>query len=215
MHLHIQILWNIFKATDLPTPPTPQQIATFRARFASADAWDEFKSTITYNSTEATAKIAALRTSAARFHSPIARNIVAIDDKFLQTIFSSVISSGFREWRPDVIGSTRDGLYNLAHEDIAIDTFKRVAQRHAYVRLSPDLMHLDDSDLLQRLYRNYVWSNMRKKLLSEAATPGAVVARMEITGKYKRRRTVCLYYCCYYSRILTLQPACKRTVQLH
>ncbi|KAJ7160855.1 hypothetical protein C8R46DRAFT_846394, partial [Mycena filopes] len=154
MNLHINCLWGIFSATQVPEMPTPAQVAAFQRRFTTTDAWEDYYKKLTYNSTEALAQISALRRDATlRNKSPIARNIVQMEDNDLHTMFVGVLSAGLRHWRPDVVGETRESVYNRAHELVAIKTFQDCATNHAYIRLSPDLTKINDRKLLQKLYR--------------------------------------------------------------
>lgn len=193
MHLHIQCLWGVFSATDVPEMPTPAQITAFNRRFTTTDEWEAYYNTLSYNSTEALSKISALRRDATlRTKSPIARNIAAMDDHDLNTMFVGILSAGLKQWRPDLVGGTRESVYNRAHELVAIKTFQDCATNHAYVRLSPDLSLLNDRKVLQKLYRNCVWSLNRRKVVSELTLPGSVVARVKVTQDYKRRNAVTL-----------------------
>ncbi|KAJ7182570.1 hypothetical protein C8R43DRAFT_855058, partial [Mycena crocata] len=71
-----------------------------------------------------------------------------------------------------------------------IQTFQVVATAQGYYRLSPDLTKIQDPILLQRLYRNFVFSYMRKRILLEMRQAGAVAARAKNTTTYKRRKSL-------------------------
>ncbi|KAJ6573794.1 hypothetical protein DFH09DRAFT_865130, partial [Mycena vulgaris] len=58
---------------------------------------------------------------------------------------------------PDVL-SNFGSMYNRVHERIAIKTFQEVAISHCYSRLSPDLTNLGNMQLLEKFYRNYIFS---------------------------------------------------------
>ncbi|KAJ6497972.1 hypothetical protein C8R47DRAFT_314825 [Mycena vitilis] len=191
MNLLVQCLWGILSGTDIAENASASDIDIFGRRFATADAWDSFRATLTYNPAEALAHIVALRRNVTlRRKNPIANNIIAMEDHNLHLMFAAVLSSGLQKFRPDVIGGTRDTLYNRAHETVAIKAFQDVAANHGFVRLSPDLTKLNDITLLQRLYRNYVWSNMRKRILAEARSPGSVTLRSKLTQDSKRRTSL-------------------------
>ncbi|KAJ7186027.1 hypothetical protein C8R46DRAFT_937670, partial [Mycena filopes] len=189
MNLHIQCLWGILSATDVPEMPTATQVAAFQRRFTTADEWEAYRDTFTYDGDEAIAKITALRRSALlRKKSPIARNVARMLDTNLHIMFSAVLAAGLQQWRPDVIGGTHDTLYNRAHEIVAIDTFQTVATNHGYTRLSPDLTKVRDRLVVQKLYRNCAWSLMRRRAESELTAPGSVVLRAKLVQDYKRRQ---------------------------
>ncbi|KAJ7177612.1 hypothetical protein C8R46DRAFT_1328179, partial [Mycena filopes] len=188
MNLHIQCLWGILSATDVPEMPTATQVAVFQRRFATTDDWEAYRDTLTYDGDEAVEKITALQRSALRKKSPIARNVAKMLDTNLHIMFSAVLSAGLQQWRPDVIGGTHDTLYNQAHEMIAIDTFQTVATNHGYARLSPDLTKVRDRLVVQKLYRNCAWSLIRRRAESELTAPGSVVLRAKLVSDYKRRQ---------------------------
>ncbi|KAJ6499741.1 hypothetical protein C8R47DRAFT_971658 [Mycena vitilis] len=101
-------------------------------------------------------KIRELRLAGAGRKGTIAANIAQVGEQHLQLIFSTILSAGLVQWRPDIIGGTFDSLYNLAHENIAINTFQQVAGAHGYVRIGPDLTRLRDAAFLRKLYRNSI-----------------------------------------------------------
>lgn len=202
MHTHLQASWGISKGTDVPASPTPGQVTSFQRRFGTADDLDAFEHTLSYDEEGAIARISALRTTlnTAGKRNPIAKNILQIDEQFLHIIFSAIISAGLSEWRPDLLGGTPDSLYNQAHELIALNTFKYVASNHAYRHLSPDLTKLRDLILLKKIYRNYVFSMMKARVLAETAKPGATVQRAQTTTDYRRRQSVRYYPYYFFSR---------------
>lgn len=77
--------------------------------------------------------------------------------------------------------------YNLAHEMLAIKTFKTVAICGAYRTLQINGALLHDDVLLHRLYRKYVYGDMLKAMVKETMNPGSVLADKE---KAKFRRAV-------------------------
>lgn len=193
MNTHIQTMWHIFSATDVPAQPSAHNLNTFNRRFATADEWEAFAKTIVYDHANALTRITAMRTAltTSRHTGSIVSNILTLDKGALHIIFSAVASAGFPEWRPDVIGQAPDSLYNIAHEHIALQTFQSVLINHGYAGLNVDLTRARDTPFLRKLYRNYVYSAVHKKVLSEAREAGSVAARGKRTTDYKRRQSVC------------------------
>ncbi|KAJ7629153.1 hypothetical protein DFH06DRAFT_1338433 [Mycena polygramma] len=190
IHTHIFIMLGIFSMLDLPDQPAEHMLITFAKRFATADEWEAFEATLSTDHSGAMNKIRELRLAGAGRKGTIAANIAQVGEQHLQLIFSTILSAGLVQWRPDIIGGTFDSLYNLAHENIAINTFQQVAGAHGYVRIGPDLTRLRDAAFLRKLYRNCVYSMLRKRLLAERAEAGAVVARAKKTNTYKVRKSL-------------------------
>jgi len=124
----------------------------------------------------------------------IVRDAGRVSDHVLQTMFAMVASYGLQSWCPDVLGATLTSLYNAAHEMIAIHSFQLVAgSAHAYSFKRIDQTHLEDIGLLTKMYRNFVFSSEKAKLVKEAREVGSVASAKEKTNVYTRRQRVCLH----------------------
>jgi hypothetical protein len=189
-HVHIYLLWGVYDSVTVPEMPSDLMLQAFAQRFTTADAWDEIASRISTDHSEAMGKIRQLRLAVSTYTGPIANSIKKISDEHLQAIFSTVLAAGFSAWRPDLLGGTVDSLYNRALENIATSTFQHVAGSHCYIRMSPDLTKLRDSAFLRKLYRNFVFSTMHKRVLADARTAGAVLRKSKQTTAYKARINV-------------------------
>ncbi|KAJ7050227.1 hypothetical protein C8F01DRAFT_1092607 [Mycena amicta] len=184
--LHFQILTEIRTQTDMIIAPTAAEKARFNERFADYDEWSDTLRSLTYSHELGIDKVDEMRrTDRVARQGQITRDIGGMKDPHLHVIFSAVYESGLARFAPDVLGSP-DSLYNQAHEDIAIETFQRVALHHAYRRR--DMTSLQNRTLLRRLYRHYIFAAMYDKVVDEARHPGSVAGRSEKTNSYKRRQ---------------------------
>ncbi|KAJ7086898.1 hypothetical protein B0H15DRAFT_950406 [Mycena belliarum] len=190
LHVHLCIMLGIYSGTDVPELPTPAQLAAFQRRFTTADTWDAFVDDLPTDHSAATDKIRMLRLSLSRRTGTIARSIAEVDEEHLSIIFSAILGAGLLAWRPDILGGTPESPYNRAHEDLAISTFQTVATDHGYLRLNFDLTRIKDRVFLKKLYRNFTYSMMKKRLRQEAVEPGTVVLRSKKTNTYKGRASL-------------------------
>ncbi|VDB99908.1 unnamed protein product [Peniophora sp. CBMAI 1063] len=102
--------------------------------------------------------------------------------------YGALFSLGLSAWTPDIYGNNPDSLYNLLHETIAISTFEHMCASFAYTVFGVDFEHLKDSVLLQKMYRHFVFSYLRKSGEKEAERPGALKEESELSNLYKRRQ---------------------------
>ncbi|KAJ7053532.1 hypothetical protein C8F01DRAFT_1260516 [Mycena amicta] len=166
--------------------PTPADIAEFETRFGSVESWRKKLTNIQYSDARGMDKVNALR-SAERLQlgkrGTIASAISRVNDHHLNAIFSAILEAGLARFLPDLLGSP-DSLYNSVHEDLAIESFQRVAVRKAY---PIDITNVRDVALVRRLYRHFFFYHMYEKVKSDQRDAGAVERRIEMTNVYKRR----------------------------
>jgi hypothetical protein len=106
-------------------------------------------------------------------------------------IFATVRSFGLPDWRPDLLGGTPTSLYNGALENIALWTFEQAATSFAYAHLSPNMRYIHDTSLIQKLYKNFLWSYMKGLALKEQKESGSVSRGLQENKAYKARIEVC------------------------
>ncbi len=75
--------------------------------------------------------------------SKISNNINRVSEEDLMFTFSAVAELGLSRWRPNILGNA-DSLYNVAHERIALVTFRQMASQHRYAFMSVNLSTIDD-----------------------------------------------------------------------
>ncbi|KAJ6602582.1 hypothetical protein DFH09DRAFT_1301601 [Mycena vulgaris] len=191
LELHIRVMLASMQANIVPELPTFDHISAFETgRYRSADDLDALTALLEagYSSIidGAITAVNSVRALAFRTNSIIAKNVLAIDEHFLRVIYSGIISAGLSKWRPDVLGNF-GSMYNRVHERIAIKTFQEVAISHCYSRLSPDLTNLGNMQLLEKFYRNYIFSYIYGLAKKEMKAAGSVQRSINNTNAYKRR----------------------------
>jgi hypothetical protein len=190
--LHIHVLMGTFSVDDPPPQPTATDKAEFLQRFTSDDQLRNILAQAVQVETPALTRAHSVRASARLKPGIIAKNVLRIPEGHLEVIFAYLGRCGLWQWKPDLLGEDPDSLYNSALETIALHTFKVAAAGLAYVHMRPNLKHLSDIPLLQKLYRSFVFS-----YLSECARKVSVRGENilqesnDLANMYARRVQVC------------------------
>lgn len=122
--------------------------------------------------------------------SMIAKNILRVNDSFLTTIFSMLLTCGLTQWCPDV-ASPPDTLYNMAHELIFVESYKAVAGSFAYRHMSPTPAGTDNHAFITDVYHSFAFDYMRGKARVEKQEPGKLSQSQEESNQSRRRKRVC------------------------
>ncbi len=78
----------------------------------------------------------------------------------------------------------------MAHERIALVTFRQMVSQHCYAFMSVNLSTIDDLALLKKYYRSFVFSYLQKQLRKETKQPGQVMQDARLKAVYSRRQDV-------------------------
>ena len=191
---------------SVPEAPDPHVIQTFEQRFTDAREVDRLlkgRSTFQNSNDAALKSLRDLRARCARdATSNIALAVTRIPENSLRLIFATVHSFGLPVWRPDLLGGTPTSVYNGALENIALWTFEQAAASFAYAHLSPNLRYIQDTSLIQKLYKNFLWSYMKGLALKEQKEAGSVSRGMQENRAYKLRTEVCKIKVIYITCVL-------------
>ncbi|KAF9488003.1 hypothetical protein BDN71DRAFT_1513441 [Pleurotus eryngii] len=88
-------------------------------------------------------------------------------------------------WCPNLLGD-HSSLYNAALEAIAIWTFEQAVTTFTYAHMRVNPKHTQNTQLIQSLYRNFVWSYMKNRIVKDLRSPG-IVAQADLDNKaYKQ-----------------------------
>ncbi|KAG6884577.1 hypothetical protein C0992_006071, partial [Termitomyces sp. T32_za158] len=195
LQTHIRILFGAVNNASIPEDPDLHTINTFQQRFSSAMEVDRI---LKGNANAASFRGAdqqameSLRDLRIRCAQDPTSNIVLgmsrVPENALRMIFATVHSFGLPAWRPDLVGGTATSLYNGALEMIAIWTFEQAAATFAYQHFSPNLTYLHDMSVIQKLYRNFVWSYIRNLVMKEKKEPGSIARSLQENKAYKNRQ---------------------------
>lgn len=186
---------NLLSQSAVPSRLPAEEMAPFEARFAAAEDLDAHLARILADSIPPSQAvyehIAAFLRTAYATPSQISKDAKRVGDDHLRAMFSAVANAGFHSFLPDVFGNP-ESMYNLAHEHVAIHSFRGVATRFAYSALfRVDLSLLKDDHLIQRFYRSFVFGHLKTQAKREQLRPGQLEKDSILNNIYRRREEVC------------------------
>ncbi|KAF8070251.1 hypothetical protein FPV67DRAFT_1668126 [Lyophyllum atratum] len=191
LETHIRILLGAITNISVPETPDLHAINTFEQRFADARDVDKLLKGQTTFQNGNHAALQSLKDLRARCATDLTSNIVLaisrVPEHSLRQIFAAIHSFGLPSWRPDLLGGTPTSLYNGALEHIALWTFEQAASSFAYRHLAPNMRYLPDTSLIQKLYRNFLWSYMKDLVVKEQKEPGSLKRAVRDNKAYKSR----------------------------
>ncbi|KAJ7935735.1 hypothetical protein B0H13DRAFT_1590047, partial [Mycena leptocephala] len=165
LHLHLRILMGLLSQRDVPTRLSADAMAPFEARFACADDVDAQLSEILAAAIPPTSAIRQqvtdfLKTAKAA-GTQTGADAHRVGEDHLRSIFNTVANAALPYFAPDVFGNP-ESMYNLAHEHIAIHSFRAAATLFAYSSIyRVTLSYVQDQHLLQRFYRSFIYGHMK------------------------------------------------------
>jgi hypothetical protein len=103
---------------------------------------------------------------------------------------SMVVTLGLSSWNPDIMSTNPNSMYNILHEQLAIQTFQHIVISHgyAYFGINHGKMKLS---LLKRLYHSFVYGRMRDLVKHDLKSPGGIQQDTIAMNMYKRHNDVC------------------------
>ena len=122
--------------------------------------------------------------------STISGNIRRIPEDHLLFMHCAVATLGLPRWNPDVLSTDPNSMYNILHEQLALQTFQNVVISHGYAHFGINHGKMKLS-LLKQFYRSFVYGRMRDLVKRELKSPGSVERDTVATNMYKRRSDVC------------------------
>ncbi|KLO04013.1 hypothetical protein SCHPADRAFT_948074 [Schizopora paradoxa] len=199
MELILRYLGKAFYQDAVPPAANGDDIADYNTRFDSATALNctiqaEF---INYGSyinearahiMEAEAKLAEVSKSK---YSTIATNLGMLGEDHKLFMYECLAAAGLKRFAPDIHGS-HDSMYNLAHERVALYTFRNIAARGGLAFMGCDTSLVTQHAWTSRMYRNFQFSRIRDIILREARSPGAVAGALAMSNSGKRCKALAL-----------------------
>ncbi|KAJ3991700.1 hypothetical protein F5050DRAFT_1715875 [Lentinula boryana] len=185
--IHIRAFMGALKAAMVPDPPTPAEIAAFEQNRALGDdphaTLKHSLTTINTFSADVLNRLRTLRHECKAAGSDTASKIAQIPDDKIKMMFACMQEVGLSWFCPDVFG-TPTSYFNLVHEGLALVTFTQVFSLGGYRFLGITKDYMDNTLLMQKLYRSFL---MRK----EAKKKGSVQEDLTYIKVYKERHKKC------------------------
>ncbi|KAJ6593731.1 hypothetical protein B0H19DRAFT_847343, partial [Mycena capillaripes] len=173
---HARILMGHLSQSALPIRLPASHMATFEARFASAEDVDaqlnETLASAIPPSLSVYEQVSAFLNTAKAMDSQTASDAARVGDHHLRAAFSAIANAGLHSFTPDVFDNP-EFMYNLAHEHIFIHSFRSLGLVFAYSAIFPvDLELIKDEHLLRRFYRSFIYGYLKTKAAREERRPG-------------------------------------------
>ena len=180
---------------QLPPKLDAEKISVYQQRFSNAGAIATSVRSILRDNSKAIdavlAKVTEFRNNLPdETSSTISGNIRRIPEDHLHYMHRAVATLGLSGWNPDVMSTDPNSMYNILHEQLAIQTFQHVVISHGYAHFAINHEKMTPSLLLQ-LYRSFVYGRMRDLVKRDLKSPGGVQRDTIATNMYKRRNDVC------------------------
>ncbi|KAJ3764875.1 hypothetical protein FB446DRAFT_836286, partial [Lentinula raphanica] len=176
------------KAAMVPDPPTSAEIAAFEQNCALGDdphaTLKHSLTTINTFSADILNKLRTLRHECKMAGSNTASKIAQIPDDKIKMMFACMQEVGLSRFCPDVFG-TPTLYFNLVHEGLALVTFTQVFLLGGYRFLGITKDYVDNTLLMQKLYRSFVFSCMQELICKEAKKKGSVQEDLNYIKVYK------------------------------
>ena len=122
--------------------------------------------------------------------STISGNIQQIPEDHLHYMHSAVVTLGLSKWNPDVMSTNPNSMYNILHEQLAIQTFQNVVIAHGYAHFGINHGKMKLS-LLKQFYHSFVYGHMRDLAKHKLKVPGSVGRDTAAMNMYKQCSDVC------------------------
>ena len=122
--------------------------------------------------------------------STISGNIWQIPEDHLLFMHCVVATLGLPRWNPDILSTDPNSMYNILHEQLAIQTFQNVMIAHGYAHFGINHGKMKLS-LLKQFYHSFVYGRMQDLVKHELKVPGSVGRDTAATNMYKQRSDVC------------------------
>ncbi|KAJ4491115.1 hypothetical protein C8R41DRAFT_920455 [Lentinula lateritia] len=181
--IHIHILWNSLSESVAPEAPSNINIANFiKCHKQVNEVLNQPKVSLSRKSLKS---VVFLRTTCQLDPGTIVSAVAQVSDHSLRMSFSVLSSFGRTKWRPDVLGASPTSFYNLA-----ISSLELGLQNGGYVYFEPNLEYIHNTAFLCQIYRNYVYSHLKKSILKESREKGRLASDAVKRVMYKRRKKV-------------------------
>lgn len=119
----------------------------------------------------------------------ISKNMARIREDHLIMMYSAAKELGLSAWKPDLL-SDPDSLYNIAHEQVCLITFRRMLSQNGYSFMGALAAEAKELAALKGLYRSYVFNYLYGQAMKEARTAGRVAQDSIDKAAYDRRKGV-------------------------
>src|SRR5713101_8354202 len=101
-----------------------------------------------------------------------------------------VVTLGLSSWNPDVMSTNPNSMYNILHEQLAIQTFQHIVISHGYAHFGINHRKMRVL-LLKQLYCNFVYGQMQDLVKCDLKSPGGIKQDTTAMNMYKQHSDIC------------------------
>ncbi|KAJ7855445.1 hypothetical protein B0H14DRAFT_2353195, partial [Mycena olivaceomarginata] len=194
MNLHSRILMGLLSQSAVPIRLPADLMNQFEQRFSSPGDLDAQLNGILASAIPPTnsvyEQVAAFLHTTRAMNSQTASDAARVGDHHLRSMYNAVANVGLHVFAPDVFGNP-ESLYNLAHEHVAIHSFRTIASLFAYSSIyCVDLSLIKDDHFLRRFYRSFIYGRMKDLASKEERRPGRALRIAQIADDCFMNKTV-------------------------
>ncbi|KAJ7312800.1 hypothetical protein DFH08DRAFT_717317, partial [Mycena albidolilacea] len=194
MNLHSRILIGLLSQSAVPIRLPANLKNQFEQRFSSPEDLDAQLNGILASAIPPTnsvyEQVAAFLHTARAMNSQTASDAARVGDHYIRSVYNAVANVGLHVFAPDIFGNP-ESLYNLAHEHVAIHSFRTIASLFAYSSIyRVDLSLIKDDHLLRRFYRSFIYGRMKDLASKEERRPGRALRVAQIADDCFMNKTV-------------------------
>ncbi|KAJ7321338.1 hypothetical protein DFH08DRAFT_713015, partial [Mycena albidolilacea] len=194
MNLHSRILMGLLSQSAVPIRLPADLRNQFEQQFSSPEDLDAQLNGILASAIPPTnsvyEQVAAFLHTARAMNSQTASDAARVGDHHIHSVYNAIANVGLHVFVPDVFGNP-ESLYNLAHEHVAIHSFRTIASLFAYSSIyRVDLSLIKDDHLLRRFYRSFIYGHMKDLASKEERRPGRALRVAQIADDCFMNKTV-------------------------
>ena len=188
-------MWKLSSQNQLPPKLDENTILFYQQRFSNAGAIVSSMRGILKNNAPAIDAVLANVTEFCNslpdeMSSTISGNIWRIPEDHLLFMHCTVATLGLLRWNPDILSTNPNSMYNILHEQLALQTFQNVVISHGYAHFGINHRKMKLL-LLKQFYRSFVYGRMRDLAKRKLKVPGSVGRDTVATNMYKWCSDVC------------------------
>jgi hypothetical protein len=182
MEAHIRLLYNTFDVAFVPPQPTADTLVAFAARFGTTAMLEAVtEKSPARVAPESVAQLSGILSK--QLNGRLIKQRTKVGELHLAKMRHRLARYGFTSWAPHMDGNS-NSLFNIAHQDIAMESFRDLAGAGEYAWTGMKRIHVGNWLMQEKYYRNSVFNRLKNVYLAEERKPGKA-------ADLKGRDTVC------------------------
>ena len=192
-HYHIRLLLKSPQQECVPAPPDADDFNHFTQHFVlKEEAEVSMLSVLSQNApalNNINAIIYKIQLLISTNRNPIVSCWRGLSDQWIGVIFSCVATAGLCRWAPDFLGDPQS-VYNFIHEQIMVNTFRRICIAQGYHHMNPDMSLVNAGAFLTSVYQSFVFAYLSPIVKKEIGRAGQAYLDQKRIQANDRRHAV-------------------------